>query len=183
VTHVQICRPSTGKISKRTLSPETRFFAPLAFCTEGPNHYMAMVLAILWVCVSNMHSHVMVWALGAKSDFGGSWVTRMYICTSSVQCQPITYKGLVLEVKCDLPQVRCETSLVVAEVAHHSIKAAMGLRQTCGSPAGRSKHDSNRHSKEQQTVVVRYGNTTTTASIRKYYAITTSTKPDDRHKN
>jgi hypothetical protein len=72
VTHVQICRPSTGKISKRTLSPKTRFFAPLAFCTEGPNHYMAMVLAILWVCVSNMHSHVMVWALGAKSDFGGS---------------------------------------------------------------------------------------------------------------
>jgi hypothetical protein len=96
VTHVQICRPSTGKISKRTLSPETRFFAPLAFCTEGPNHYMAMVLAILWVCVSNMHSHVMVWALGAKSDFGGSWVTRMYVCTLSVQCQPITYKGLVL---------------------------------------------------------------------------------------
>jgi hypothetical protein len=31
-----------------------------------------MVLAILWVCVSNMHSNVMVWALGAKMEMG--WV-------------------------------------------------------------------------------------------------------------
>jgi hypothetical protein len=31
-----------------------------------------MVLAILWVCVSNMHSNVMVWALGAKMKWAGS---------------------------------------------------------------------------------------------------------------
>jgi hypothetical protein len=35
---------------------------------------MAIVLAILWVCVSNMHSHVMVWALGAKRENGRSQV-------------------------------------------------------------------------------------------------------------
>jgi hypothetical protein len=33
---------------------------------------MAMVLAILWVCVGNMHSHVMVWPLGAKLKLGCS---------------------------------------------------------------------------------------------------------------
>jgi hypothetical protein len=31
-----------------------------------------MVLALLWVCVSNMHSIILVWALGAKRENGGS---------------------------------------------------------------------------------------------------------------
>jgi hypothetical protein len=51
------------------LPPKTRFFAPLAFVTQGSNHYSTMVLAILWVCGSHWHSNVMVGALGNKLDF------------------------------------------------------------------------------------------------------------------
>jgi hypothetical protein len=66
---------------------------------------MAMVLAILWVCVSNMHSHVMVWALGAKSDFGGSGlsvrfdifpVLGLHICTWVTYSPQDSVQGLVL---------------------------------------------------------------------------------------
>jgi hypothetical protein len=50
------------------LPPKTRHF-DLGFVTQGSNHYITMVLAILWVCVGNMHSIVMVGALRNKLDF------------------------------------------------------------------------------------------------------------------
>jgi hypothetical protein len=56
---------------KMGYQPKNSLFAPLAFCTEGPNQYDTMVLALLWVCVSNMHSIILVEGLGAKMDLLG----------------------------------------------------------------------------------------------------------------
>jgi hypothetical protein len=54
------------------LPPKTRHFALFAFCTDPPNRNDTMGLALLWVCVSNMHSIISVGWIGAKIDFGRS---------------------------------------------------------------------------------------------------------------
>ena len=52
------------------MSPKKCFFALFPFGTKGPNHYNTTAIALLWVCVGNIGSVVVVWALGAKSNFG-----------------------------------------------------------------------------------------------------------------
>jgi hypothetical protein len=50
-------------------TPETHFFAPLAFVTEACNRNDTMGLALLWVWVGKVHSIILVACFGNKLDF------------------------------------------------------------------------------------------------------------------
>jgi hypothetical protein len=56
---------------KWVMSPKMPLFEPFAFCTDPPNRNDTMGLALLWVCVSNMHSIISVGWIGAKMDLLG----------------------------------------------------------------------------------------------------------------
>jgi hypothetical protein len=56
------------------LPPKTRRFHVLGFVTEARNQNDTMALALVWVCVSNMHSIILVACFGNKLDFQRSQV-------------------------------------------------------------------------------------------------------------